>query len=71
MLWNLIRKFFIFEQQEIKGVSVNMSGFVFAFCVFPTSCNACLYRFNVINLASHVRKCKLGFYSKLYVDLSG
>ena len=26
---------------KIKGVPVNMSSFVFAFCVFHTSCNAC------------------------------
>ena len=25
----------------VKGVPVNMSHFVFAFCVFPTSCNDC------------------------------
>ena len=28
------------HQRELKGVSVNMSGFVFDFCVFPISCNA-------------------------------
>ena len=26
---------------KLKGVPVNMSSFVFAFCVFPSSCNAC------------------------------
>ena len=26
---------------NLKGVPVNMSSFVFVFCVFPSSCNAC------------------------------
>ena len=35
-----MKKYFECHIYELKGVPVNMSGFVFAFCVFHTSCNA-------------------------------
>ena len=49
----------------LKGVPVKMSGFVFTFCVFPTSFDACYPEI----LQAMLEWPKLGFYPKLCVDL--
>ena len=53
----------------IKGVPVKMSGFVFTFCVFPTSFDACYSGFLPEILQAMLEWPKLGFYPKLCVDL--
>ena len=55
--------------QDIKGVPVKMSGFVFTFCVFPTSFDACYSGLLPEILQAMLEWPKLGFYPKLCVDL--
>ena len=61
--WNLNQKI------ELKGVPVKMSGFVFTFCVFPTSFDACYSGLLPEILQAMLEWPKLGFYPKLCVDL--
>ena len=53
----------------LKGVPVKMSGFVFTFCVFPTSFDACYSGLLPEILQAMLEWPKLGFYPKLCVDL--
>ena len=55
--------------QLLKGVPVKMSGFVFNFCVFPTSFDACYSGLLPEILQAMLEWPKLGFYPKLCVDL--
>ena len=57
------------ERELLKGVPVKMSGFVFTFCVFPTSFNASFTGSLPENLQAMLECPKLGFYPKLCVDL--
>ena len=53
----------------IKGVPVKMSGFVFTFCVFPTSVDACYSGLLPEILQAMLEWPKLGFYPKLCVEM--
>ena len=53
----------------LKGVPVKMSVFVFTFCVFPTSFDACYSGKLPEILQAMLEWPKLGFYPKLCVDL--
>ena len=60
----------VYNQSTIlKGVPVKMSRFVFTFCIFPTSFDACYSGLLSEILQAMLEWPKLGFYPKLCVDL--
>ena len=59
----------ILTKNKLKGVPVKMSRFVFTFCVFPTSFDACYSGLLPEILQAMLEWPKLGFYPKLCVDL--